>query len=77
MLLIVYKVLKSYEDMVKAHNTFYIKGKECPECHKKQVESAGSDWSNGNPTTPAADTEMEFRYKCANPTCQYTWSEFV
>lgn len=49
----------------------------CPNCKQKQVFYLGSDVLNGNPYSPAADTDIEHHYECGNPSCKHAWSVLV
>lgn len=36
---------------------------------------AWTGWTNGNPSTPASDTEFEVRYECTGEGCTHEFSE--
>jgi len=50
---------------------------QCPKCKKKGAYYLGSDCLHGNPFTPAADTEVEHHYRCANEKCRHEFTRFV
>ena len=44
---------------------------KCPYCKKKGIYYLGREVTNGNPNSPAADTEVNLHYKCKN--CKNFW----
>lgn len=49
----------------------------CPKCKRKGVYYIGSEVLNGNPYSPAADTEVNHYYRCAHADCKHEWTEYV
>lgn len=47
----------------------------CPACRQKTVFYLGSDVLNGNPYSPAADTDVVHHYECGQ--CKHSWSHHV